>query len=130
LLNPSQNSEPQQQLMDYQETSPSSPPTDTQTSLFSSNASILEYVQLGIKSIDHVLIKHAISNYNQHTQNKGMKNYWLSEWNLQSVLDHLQPQQQTVFQNNLNKINYVNDVDFIVISLAKIKRLKKTKVIY
>ena len=92
--------------------------------------SVLDYVQLAIKSTDNALIKHAIINYNQQTQNKGMKNYWTSEWSLSFILDHLQSQQQATFQNNLSKISSVNDLDLIVISLAKIKRLKKIKVIF
>ena len=78
--------------------------------------------------MDPVLVRHAITNYNLQTQNKGMKSYWVSEWNIQSILDHLQPQQQLTFQNNLSKINSINDIDLIVISFAKIKRLKKIKV--
>ena len=145
----------EQQFMDFQEISPSSPTENQQNQSFSSkfhqfsglsylflvfqdNASSFEYVELAVKSFDPVLVKHAITNYNQQQQsdwdvnsqwqNKGMRNFWTNEWNLQSVLDHLQSQQQALFQNNLNKINSINDMDFIVISLAKIKRLKKIKV--
>jgi hypothetical protein len=143
-----------QQLMDFQEISPSSPTECQQNSSFTSNfnhlivysifiqynfnqdnGSSFEYVELAVKSFDPVLIKHAITNYNHSDwdinpwQTKGMRNFWTNEWSLQSVLDHLQPQQQSLFLNNLNKINSINDIDFIVICLAKIKRLKKIKVI-
>ncbi len=96
--------------------------------------SISEYIQLAIKTTDPLVLKHAIISYNSQqpkSQNDqavniiSMQTYWTNKCNLNSIIH---PTQQIQFQMNLKKLNSINDIDFTVIALAKIDRLKKVHV--
>ena len=92
--------------------------------------SISEYIQLVIKTTDPLVLRHAIISYNQQQDStntlNSMKNYWTKEWNLNTLITT--PQQLQQIQINLNKLNSINDIDCVIITLAKAKRLQAVHV--